>query len=312
MTNTTKAKDPFELDLMELCRFALKKPLRLITLPAAFFIIAAALTFIFTPKFSSHTTLTPSNNGISGLASNSDALGTVTSLVGISVGMEDSLTTETLAIAESRSFILQFISRNNLKEKIFFDDWLEETRSWKEPGIFKTSVQKLKNVIDPHFVINVSNEPSDETTFETFSDKHININQNIKTGLITISIMAYSPKDAASWTSNFVSQLNQYMMKIKKDEAEKSIEYLTLQLEKNPSVEIQTTIYHLIESNTKTLMMASISDEFALKTIDPSYVPEKKTSPKRIIIAAAGGLVGTILVFTLSLIRYSKESYDQK
>ncbi len=67
---------------------------------------------------------------------------------------------------------------------------------------------------------------------------------------------------------------------------------------------MQSTFYKLIEEQTKSLMLAEVQDEFIFKTIDPSVVPEIKTSPKRALICVLGGVLGGGFGLTIVLVMY--------
>lgn len=90
-------------------------------------------------------------------------------------------------------------------------------------------------------------------------------------------------------------------MKLKDiQEAKKSIRYLEAQITKTNISEVKTTLSSLIEEQTKTLMLANSRDEYMFKIVDPAFVPEEKSEPKRalIVIVATffGGIFGIIIV----------------
>lgn len=67
---------------------------------------------------------------------------------------------------------------------------------------------------------------------------------------------------------------------------------------------MQTVFYQLIEEQTKTIMLAEVSKEYVLKTIDPANAPEEKAKPKRALIVVLGTMLGGILSVLIVLIRY--------
>jgi hypothetical protein len=67
---------------------------------------------------------------------------------------------------------------------------------------------------------------------------------------------------------------------------------------------MQTVFYQLIEEQTKTIMLAEVSKEYVLKTIDPANAPEEKAKPKRALIVVLGTMLGGILSVLFVLIRY--------
>ncbi len=77
-------------------------------------------------------------------------------------------------------------------------------------------------------------------------------------------------------------------------EAERSIRYLTAQLEKTPVADMQSIFYELIEEQTKTVMFAEVRDEYVFKTIDPAVVPEIKSKPNKPLICIFGVILGGV------------------
>ena len=64
----------------------------------------------------------------------------------------------------------------------------------------------------------------------------------------------------------------------------------------------KSTLYKLIEEQTKTLMLAEAQEEFIFKVVDPAVVPEVKVKPARALICIVGTLLGFILGAMLSII----------
>ncbi len=66
-------------------------------------------------------------------------------------------------------------------------------------------------------------------------------------------------------------------------------------------MELQRSIYSLIESEIKKVMIANGSDEFAFRVVDPARVPEQRVSPKRALITAVGLFAGLMIGLVLAL-----------
>lgn len=81
-------------------------------------------------------------------------------------------------------------------------------------------------------------------------------------------------------------------------EATSAISYLQQQLETTQLVEMQRVFYQLIESQTRTVMLADVREEYVFRVVDPAFVPEQKVRPRRSVIC----IVGTMLGFSLALI----------
>ncbi len=66
---------------------------------------------------------------------------------------------------------------------------------------------------------------------------------------------------------------------------------------------MQSVFYQLIEEQTKTLMLAEVSDEYVFKTLSPARVEEQKSKPKRIVVVL-GFILGGFLSLLVVLFRY--------
>jgi hypothetical protein len=122
--------------------------------------------------------------------------------------------------------------------------------------------------------------------------------------MIILAIEHYSPEIATQWLKWLVNDINSTMREQDKIEAQNSIDYLTKKLEETQLSDMQTVFYQLIEEQTKTIMLAEVSKEYVLKTIDPANAPEEKAKPKRALIVVLGTILGGILSVLIVLIRH--------
>ena len=70
---------------------------------------------------------------------------------------------------------------------------------------------------------------------------------------------------------------------------------------------MQQVFYQLIESETRTVMLANAQDEYVFETVDPAVVPQEKSSPKRALIAILatmmGGMLSVFVVFVRAFLK---------
>jgi uncharacterized protein involved in exopolysaccharide biosynthesis len=64
----------------------------------------------------------------------------------------------------------------------------------------------------------------------------------------------------------------------------------------------------LIQSQTETVMLAEVRQEYVFKTIDPAVAPEEKSKPSRALICVLGTLLGGMLGVVIVLIRHYAQS----
>ena len=116
----------------------------------------------------------------------------------------------------------------------------------------------------------------------------LEINYDPKEGFVDVSIEFYSPHIAVEWVELILKEINEEMRSEEKKEAQASIDYITNTLAKVDNTSIQSSLYQLIEEQTKVLMLTSAREEYVFKTISPALVPEKKSKPSRVLIGHCG------------------------
>lgn len=114
---------------------------------------------------------------------------------------------------------------------------------------------------------------------ELFDERVRSVSTDKKTGLVTLAIEWKDPVQAADWANELVRRVNRQRQLEAIEEAENSIRYLKEQLGRTNSVEVQQAIYRLIETQTKSIMVAKARKDYAFKIIDPAVPPEKRPNP---------------------------------
>jgi uncharacterized protein involved in exopolysaccharide biosynthesis len=254
--------------------------------------------------YKASTLLAPAGeqSGAGGLAKMAGQFGGLASLAGINLGGGGTDKTGlALEILRSRYFIEKFITKHNLEVSLMaVENWQRETNTLViDPEIYNvTTTEWVREVTYPE-----TPEPSAWKTYEAFS-KLLDVSQDKETGMITLSIEYYSPEVAIQWLSWLVDEINAEIREQDKAEAQNSINFLRSKLEQTQLADMQTVFYQLIEEQTKTIMLAEVSREYVLKTIDPANAPDDKAKPKRALIAVLGTMLGGMLSVLIVLVRY--------
>jgi uncharacterized protein involved in exopolysaccharide biosynthesis len=242
--------------------------------------LAAAYSLLATEWYVAETVLTPAaSKGINGLASQLGSVSALAGLAGINIGEEKS--TEPLGVLESRDFARQFIEDQQLLHVFLWKDWDAQTGRWKQS--------------DPR------DQPDIRDAIRYF-DKHVlMVQEDRKTGLITLGIRWKEPAAAAAWANMLVDRLNEQMRSRALLQAETNVEYLQKELTATTQIAVQQAVSRLIESELQKVMVARGNKEFAFRVIDHAEVPKLRSWPQRGVIVAlgvlAGGLAGLIAVF---------------
>jgi uncharacterized protein involved in exopolysaccharide biosynthesis len=270
-------------------------------------VIAIIVALIMPDIYRAEALLAPNDQekagGLSALASQ---YGGLASLAGISLpaGSTDK-TALGLEVLKSRKFIAEFIERHDILVPLMAaDDWDAKSGELKiDPDLYDTAVEKwVRNVSPPQKTI-----PSAQEAYEVFTDA-LSFRQNKESGLITVSIEHYSPTIAKQWVDWLVDDLNTTIMQQDVREAEQAIEYLNLQIENTSLTELQNVFFRMIEEQTKTVMLAKVSNEYLFKTLDPAIAPELKAKPKRSLIVILATILGGVLGIVIQQIRSSISS----
>jgi len=222
--------------------------------------IAAAFAWTITPIFRAETVITAVRNGGMGQMGNQlGGLANIASLAGVNLDSGSSADREAKAVLQSRSLVQEFITNNNLID-ILTPHGAKRPTMWFAVKDFKEGVLSFRE------------------------DKH--------TGLVTIDVDWEDPAVAAKWANGFVALANERLRTRAIDEATRNIAFLDAQIPQNSAVEVQRSIYNLIESETKTLMLANVRREFAFTVIDPAVAPERKYRPHRSLYVLFGWCFG--------------------
>lgn len=235
-----------------------------------------------------------------GLSALAEQYGGLAALAGINLmGGADENTTLGLAVLRSRKFLSDFIERHDiLVPLIAAKGWDRDSRSLIiDPDDYDVETDKwVRKVRYPKKVV-----PSMQEAYEVFIEDVMTVGQNSQTGYVTISIEHYSPDVARQWATWLVEDINQTIMQKDVREAQQAIEYLNEQIKATSLAELRSVFSRLIEEQTKTIMLAAVTDEYLFKTVDPAVSPEEKTRPMRALIVLLGAFLWGILAVLIAV-----------
>ena len=226
--------------------------------------------------FRAEATITEVHDSSMGGGAIAGQLGGLASLAGVTLGAGSGQSRDAQAILKSRGLAEQFVTRYNLTDEILGKS--------KQPHSLWRAVSRFrKNVL--------------------------NIDEDRRNGITTISMSWNDPKEAARWITDFIALANEIIRNRATAESQRNIAYLNDQLKQISSVEVQHAMYTLIESETKTLMLAQGRLEYAFSTIDPAVTPEVSTSPKHSVIVLIGIVAGLFAGILIALARHKIARY---
>ncbi len=180
-----------------------------------------------------------------------------------------------LARLRSRSFTMHFLDKHNLYRFFYPEQWLEESQSWR-PGF----------------------SPDRGESFTRFRDEIRAVSIDEETDIVTVAMRWPGPVLPRDWANAYVATFNEYMRERTREEVERKQAFLEEKLRESDVVEIQKSIYRLIEAQTAILMLASAREEYVLEVIDPAARPYRSITMSRKRKVFIGGIAGFLLSCT--------------
>ena len=210
-------------------------------------------------------------------------LGGLAELVGVSVGEGNDVVA--LAVLQSREFARQFIEQLDLLPIFFEDEWDAENDRWRED--------------DP------TEAPDVRDGVKFFHKEIFEVSEELRTGLVTLTIDWTDPDIAAEWASILVLRLNDRLRERALQEAQTNVDYLQSEMAKATLITLQESIGRLLEAELPKLMLAKGNEEFAFKIVDPAFPPRERERPKRALTAIIGTILGGLLGIFIVLVGHS-------
>lgn len=208
----------------------------LIVVPASLLVYAKLAQRVYTATIT--VAPTSSEHNLGGLQSALGALGGIAALAELS-GSRDSMKDEAVAILRSRAFTERFLDSSGAGNEI------------------------LNHRFD-------GNPAKRYLLYRYFDQRIRRLTENRRTRLYVVSIEWIDPVLAAEWANALVRQLNQEMRTRAVDEAQRNLSYLERQLSQSDQLVIREAVGRLIESQVKSRMLATVTEDYAFRIVDPA------------------------------------------
>jgi uncharacterized protein involved in exopolysaccharide biosynthesis len=246
-------------------------------------LLAAALAYFSEPRYRAEVVVASA-----GAAPQSQIASLVGRLGGLG-GLADTLggsapsAAENLALLQSEEFLSAFIAERDLLPKLFPKQWDEAKRQWRlEPGDAPPSLQ------DGH---------------RRFTAAIMRVKVDKDDALIHLTIEWKDPRVAAEWANELIARANRVIAQRALLDATRSIDYLREELARTSQLELQQSIYRLVETQMNSAMLASVRKDFAFRVVSPAIASDlhRKVSPKPARMIVLGALAGLILASVIAL-----------
>ena len=286
MVESSPSVEEDEIDLLELISTLLQAWKTIVGI--TIFCTGLAVVYaLYAPEvFKAETLLAPAQEEKSGASSALGQFGGLAAMAGISIPA-DSNVEQVVATLNSRKFLRSFIQEKKLAPILFEEIWDPKNQTW--------------------LVESAEDETSEQKAIESFK-ACLFLDEDKKSGLITLSISWKDPEVAAQWANDLVKQLNEQLRQKAITDSKKRVGYLEQELAKTTLQDMRAVLYNLLESEKQKAMLANVNEDFALEVIDPAVAPETREKPKRKLIVALGGVCGGFLgIFAVFFAQFLKK-----
>jgi uncharacterized protein involved in exopolysaccharide biosynthesis len=280
--------DTDEIRLRDLWRVIWRSKWLIASVALGVALLAYLAAFLITPVYRASVLVAPMTETAGGntFASLAQFAG-IAALAGVNVA-GGNRTAEAVATLRSRAFTENFIRDRNVMPILFADAWDEKAKQWRgEAG----------------------EAPTLWEAYERF-DSLRNVDEDVQTGLITVEVNWTEAKLAAYWANGLIEDVNRMLRTRAIRESQQNLDFLRDELQKNSQVQLQTTIYGLIEAEMSNAMLANVKQEYAFKVIDPATVPQWKHWPNRLLFALLGLGSGLVIGTFAAVLRPSTPGRD--
>jgi len=232
-------------------------------------------------------------------SSNPSGLGGLARLAGVSVqadaGSNKVMIIKTL---KSRKFIMNFIKKEGILPEIL------AVKGMDENGLIYN-----KSIYDPYKkewnkeFLKKRNNPSLLEAYEKFVTNNMIIKVDDGDGSMNLYTYFYSPEVAYSWNKKLIIYLNDFMKEKDLVRSNRLVDFYKSSLTESQSSQIQIIIGSLLNETYKELALMDADPEYALSTLDPALMPEKKDSPRRSVIVIFFGFMGLVIACGYAVFR---------
>ena len=297
-----------EIDFQELFKVLFNGKSIIISVTSLISIIGVLISLFLPNIYESKALLVPvnSSSSISGTLRNYSGLA---GLAGISLPSDANQSNSVQAISKINS--LSFFE-DNIFPQIFLPN-LMAVKSWNSERNLIEYDDNIYIGSSKTWIVSNSQsnkkQPSVQDGFEVFKKEHLMLNEDKKTGFVTLSIKHQSPYIAKQWVELIVKEINTFYRDKDKLESEKAVSYLNKQIALTNLSEIKVVISELLQEETQKLALIEANQSYVFDYIDPPSVMEKKIEPNRALICLLGLLVGLVNSF---LIVFAKHYHKEK
>lgn len=172
----------------------------------------------------------------------------------------------------SRDFMMRFLDNYNVYRHFYPKKWLEQEQAWEEGFT-----------------------PDRGRVLTQFRDNVRSIVVDEETDIMSVGMTWPDPVVARDWANLYVSSFNEFMRERTMRDVHRKQAFLQKELRNSDVLDMQQSIYRLIEAQTAIAMLASAREEYVLEIIDPAALPYQSFNMSRKKKVLIGAFAGTLL-----------------
>jgi capsule polysaccharide export protein KpsE/RkpR len=150
--------------------------------------------------------------------------------------------------------------------------------------------------------------PSDEELVEEFK-KRLAVNKDKSTDFIRLSLETYIPMTSQQWLQQLIVEINNVMRDQSVAENEATLREIETTLKSENLAEVKSTLFQIAEEKRKEIIIAKISPNYALMTIDAPTLPEKKSGPLRALLVLLSMVLAILFYSVICVLIVVKQNY---
>ena len=216
---------------------------------------AAAYVLLTGPVYRAQVVVLPvSESSPGGLLSGlqGSGLGSVAGLAGINLGGNDDFHKESMALLTSKDFAASFLQDEHMLPILYADKWDAAQGRWR---------------------VGPSEQPTLEQALERFDREVRAVTEDRRSGLTQISMEWRDRQLAAKWANDFVARANAELRRRTLQDAQKSLKFLSAELDKTTVTGLRETLFRLMETEMRKEMMTAVREDYAFRIMDLARVP---------------------------------------
>jgi len=258
-------------------------------------VIFAAISYLVTPKFDAIVQAQVQMGSASGSSILKARMGGLSSMLGGQISGGDSEFLYNMNFITSREVADAFMEKYDFRHQLFYKAY-DADGNYKNP---KKLGKLYKKILGDDYEkdgdedILLTPGPSKQAMYKAFG-KVFMIDVNNKEMTASVSVTWEDPLKAKKWANDYISFVNNILKTKAIRESNLKIKYLESQIKERPEIEVQNSIYGLIEDELKRIAVAESSDQYAFKVIERAFLPERRKSPNRYKYLFIGGFLGVV------------------